>query len=155
LVGAVAPDFSNQIHDFNPGIAESGLFWTIPVPDDMVRVDLGAGTAEMHAEGIEVLDQYSFASALSGGPQEPATVSFDIWWHTPTAVEQLRDETLGFAATLLDVTSTIAFTARTANFEFVSDPPESGTSLFARIGFDANGVFLPPASAPGQATPTS
>jgi hypothetical protein len=26
----------DQIHDFNPGIAPSGLFWTVRLPDDSV-----------------------------------------------------------------------------------------------------------------------
>ena len=33
------------MHDFNPGIAASGLFWTVAVPDDSVDVHPGAGTA--------------------------------------------------------------------------------------------------------------
>lgn len=129
----------------------------MPLPDDAVHVDLAAGAAEMHVRSLDVIDGYSFSSLLSGGPSEPATVSFDVWWHTPTAVEHLRDETQGFAATLLDVTSEIAFTARTADFAFVSDSPNSGESIFARIGFEANGAFLPPAGTPvpDQATPTS
>lgn len=154
-MGAVAPDFSNQIHDFNPGIAVNGLFWTIPLPDDAVKVDLAAGAAEMHVRSLEVLDGYNVFSSITGGPSEPATVSFDVWWHTPTAVEQLRDETHGFAATLLDVTSEIAFTARTADFAFVSDPPDTSESIYARIGFEANGTFLPPAPVSDEATPAS
>ena len=154
-MGAVAPDFSNQIHDFEPGITDSGLFWTVPLPDDTVQVDLAAGTAEMHLRSLDVIDGYSFASLTSGGPSEPATVSFDVWWHTPTAVEHLRDETQGFAATLLEVTSEIAFTAQTADFAFASDAPGVSQTLYARIGFEANGVFLPPAEAPGAATPVS
>ena len=120
-----------------------------------MQVDLAAGTAEMHVEHVEVLDQYNFGSSISGGPSEPATVSFDVYWHTPVAVEQLRDETQGFAATLLDVTSTIAFTARTADFAYASDGPDTATSLFARIGYSANGVYLPPDDVPDIATPVS
>lgn len=97
----------------------------------------------MHVESMEVLDGYNFFNLVSGGPTAPATVSFDIWWHTPTAVEQLNDATATFVATLLDVTSTIAFTARTPDFAFVSDPPDTAQTLFARIGYEANGVFFP------------
>jgi hypothetical protein len=109
----------------------------------------------MHVRSLEVIDGYSFASLTSGGPSEPATVSFDIWWHTPTAVEHLRDETQGFAATLLDVTSEIAFTAQTAEFAFASDAPGASETLYGRIGFEANGVFLPPAGVPAEATPAT
>jgi hypothetical protein len=125
------------------------------LPDDAVHVDLAAGTAEMHVPSLDVIDGYNFFSLLSGGPSEPANVSFDVWWHTPTAVEHLRDETQGFAATLLDVTSEIAFTAQTADFAFASDAPGASQTLYGRIGFEANGLFLPPADATEVATPVS
>jgi hypothetical protein len=154
-VGAVAPDFSNQVHDFNPGIAPNGLFWTVLLPDDALSVDLAAGTAEMHVQSLEVLDGYNVISSIGGGPTEPATVSFDVWWHTPKAVEQLSDATNGFAATLLEVASAISFTARTADFAFVSDPPDTANSIFARIGYEANGSYFPgPSGTPVAATPT-
>lgn len=155
-MGAVAPDFSNQVHDFNPGIAPNGLFWTVPLPDDAVRVDLAAGTAEMHVERLDIVDGYNVFSSIGGGPTEPATVGFDVWWRTPTAVEQLTDATAGFAATLLDVTSTMAFTAKTSDFVFVSDPPDSANSIFARIGYEANGAFFPvTGGTPVAGTPTA
>ena len=125
------------------------------MPDAAVVVDLAAGTAEMHVERLEVIEGYNFFNWIAGGPTEPATVSFDIWWHTPTAVENLSDATQGFAATLLDVTSSIAFTARTADFAFVSDPPDTANSIFARIGYEANGIFFPGAGGtPVAGTPT-
>jgi hypothetical protein len=155
-VGAVAPDFSNQIHDFNPGIAPDGLFWTVALPDDAVDVDLDTGTAEMHVQSLDVLDGYNFGNLISGGPTAPATVSFDIWWHTPKAVEQISDATATFANTLLDVTSAISFTARTADFAFVSDPPDTSQTIYARIGYEANGVYFPAAAAtPVAGTPTA
>jgi hypothetical protein len=154
-VGSVDPEFKNQIHDYNPGIAPNGLFWTMPFPDDWAWVDLSSGTAEMHARTLDIPDAYNVINAISGGPSEPAKVSFDVWWHTPTATEQLRDETVGFAATLLEVTSALSFSAENADFAFVSDPPETSVSLYARVGYEANGVFLPPVGPLPAVTPTS
>jgi hypothetical protein len=107
----------------------------------------------MHALGLEIPDTYTFFNAAARGPQEMARVSFDVWWHTPTAVEHLHNEEQGFAATLLDVASSISFSAESETFAFVSDPPETSQALYARIGYEANGIFLPPAGAP--ATPAS
>ena len=45
------------------------------------------------------------------------------------------------------MTSSIAFTTRTADFAFVSDPPDTAESIFARIGYEANGVYFPGAGA--------
>jgi hypothetical protein len=107
----------------------------------------------MHALSLEIPDTYTFANAAARGPQEMARVSFDVWWHSPTAVEHIRNEEQGFAATLLDVASSISFSAESESFAFVSDPPDMSQALYARIGYEANGVFLPPEGV--AATPTA
>jgi hypothetical protein len=150
-VGSVDPEFNNQIHDFSPAIAPSGLFWTVPVPDDVVSVNLADGTAELHVQELAVLDSYTVPNALSGGPAEPATVSFDLYWSDPTGVESTVNAEQGYAGTFLDVTSALAWSGQTADFAFVSDPAASSSSLFGLIGYEANGVFV---SAAGMATPT-
>lgn len=152
-MGAVAPDFSNQVHDYNPGIAENGLFWTIPFPEESAWVDLAAGEAQMHALSMEIPDTYTFFNAFARGPQEMARVSFDVWWHSPKSTEHIRNEEQGFAATLLDVESAISFSAESDSFGFISDPPDRSQALYARIGYEANGAFLPPEG--GLATPTA
>jgi hypothetical protein len=152
-VGAVAPDFSNQIHDFNPGIAENGLFWTIPFAEDDAWIDLAAGKAEMHALSLPIPDAYTFFSSIAGGPTEPGTATVDIWWHSPSMTEQVRNEEQGFAATLLDVATAISFSVETAEFAFQGDPPKKSQALYARIGYSANGLYLPPEE--GMALPTA
>jgi hypothetical protein len=107
----------------------------------------------MHALSLPISDGYNVISSISGGPTEPATVSFDVWWHSPITTEHLRNDEQGFAATLLDVASAISFSAENANFAFVSDPPDTSQTLYARIGFEANGVFLPPAEVPATPVP--
>ena len=57
-MGAVAPDFSNQIHDYNPGIAENGLFWTIPFAEEGAWIDLAAGkTLEQITSGTHLVSE--------------------------------------------------------------------------------------------------
>jgi hypothetical protein len=65
----------------------------------------------------------------------------------------VRNEEQGFVATLLDVATAISFSVESENFAFISDPPEASQALYARIGFEANGAYLPPET--GMATPTS
>ncbi|MGH2617406.1 MAG: hypothetical protein ACRDJC_19405 [Thermomicrobiales bacterium] len=142
-MGSVDPEFKNQVHDFSPPIPASGLFWTVPVPDEAVSVDLGRGTAELHVRELAVQDVYNIPNALGGGPSEPATVTFDVYWFNPTAVENIVNTEQGFAGTFLDVTSALEFSAQTADFAYASDPATASTSLFGRIGYEANGVFLP------------
>ena len=38
--------WTNQIHDFNPGISPEGVFWTVPIKGG-VDVDFEDGTAEV------------------------------------------------------------------------------------------------------------
>jgi hypothetical protein len=142
-VGSVDPEFKNQVHDFNPGIEPNGLFWTVRIPDDAVQVDLAAGTAEMHVRDFELVDAYNVPNAIAGGPSEPATVTFDVYWSDPTAVLQLSDAAAQVAGTFLDVTAALEFSARTADFAYVSDAADTSRSDFARIGYEANGAFFP------------
>jgi hypothetical protein len=142
-VGSVDPEFNNQIHDLNPEIAANGLFWTVQVPDDAVQVDLAAGTAAMHVRDYELVDAYKVPNALTGGPTEPATVTFDVYWSDPTAMLQLADAAEQVAGTFLDVSGALEFSAKTADFAFVSDEAATSQSDFARIGYEANGAFFP------------
>jgi hypothetical protein len=142
-----------MVHDFAPPIAPSGLFWTVPVPDDALTVNLADGTAELHMRELELLDSYSIPNNIAGGPTEPATVGFELYWSNPTAVTSEVNTAQGYAGTFLDVTSALEWSGQTAEFVFVSDPASTSTSLFGLIGYEANGAFLP---SPGSlATPTS
>ncbi len=118
-------------------------------------MNLAAGTAELHVRELAVQDTYSIPNALGGGPSEPATVTFDVYWHSPTAAENQANAEQGFAGTFLDVTSALEWSARTADFAFVSDPADTTKSLFARIGYEANGAFFPAMGTPAAGTPTS
>ena len=52
-----------QVHDFNPGITQNGVFWTTVVSDSDVQVDLGAGRATLQVDDIAQKDP---ASAVRG-----------------------------------------------------------------------------------------
>jgi len=58
FTGAVG---TGQVHDFNPGIRESGLFWTQPVSEDALEVDLTDGTATL---GFDDLDEEDYHNLL-------------------------------------------------------------------------------------------
>ena len=149
-MGSVDPEFKNQVHDFAPPVPASGLVWTVLIPDDAVTVNLARGSAELHLRDLTVQDSYNIPNALSGGPAEPATVTFDVYWSDPTAVESLLNGEQDFAGTFLEVASALEWSAKTADFAYASDPASTSNSLFARIGYEVNGAYLPPVSA----TPT-
>jgi hypothetical protein len=42
-----------QLHDFNGGIQQSGLFWIVQVPDDALKIE--GLTAKLHVENASVI----------------------------------------------------------------------------------------------------
>jgi hypothetical protein len=133
---------ANQIHDFDPGIAESGLFWTIRVPDERVEVDLDDATASMSLGDAEVRDFFSIPNALMHGKSIPADVSFRMHWHGVKSRVHLHDPVNHFDANLIEDSATIQWRAREDDFMFVSDPEATSTTVFAAIGREHNGVFF-------------
>jgi len=132
-----------QIHDFNPGVAQSGLFWTTMVPASSVAVDLDAGTATLQVANLPQFDFIDFPNAvLRNGPRpRPGTVSFTVRWtaagdtfHVDNPDQQLRGD---FRA----ATAQMEWTARTPEFEFTSDELATSTSDSAQLGSESNGSF--------------
>jgi hypothetical protein len=151
-------NFSNQIHDFNPGFGpaisqvDSGngfgarVFWIAAIPDSDVTVNLAAGTAELHVHDLPEFDYNSFND--SDGPDwqhkqvdgyshgyYDATVSFDVVWHGPVTNQvNVKDATAGFAGTFSQDYATVTWSASStrpagnANFTFTSNPGDFATS---------------------------
>jgi len=142
------PVGSNQIHDFNPGIIDSGpakgLFWTIHIPTTDVHVDLGRATATMQVSNADVEDYHTLANALLDGPSDPASVSFVIRWQGVKARVQVEDFALGFAGRFIEDSATVAWSASvpSTGFRFRSDPAATSKTTFAEIGSEQNGVFF-------------
>jgi hypothetical protein len=135
---------SNQVHDFNPGIAPSGLFWTAFVPASAVDFDLDAGTARLHVTNLALKDFFTIGNALFGGGPTPvpATVSFDIHWSGVTSRSNVRSgEGKGFAGQFAHTGATIAWSASESGFSYTASA-SSQTVEFAQIGHERNGSFL-------------
>ena len=135
---------SGQIHDFNPGIRPSGLFWTQPVSADTLEVDLQRGTATLSQDDLDEEDYHNLHNALLDGPSDPASVSFEMRW---TAVEQepsmkVTDPVHRFTGKFRITTVEIAWSAKVGSFVFVSDPPSRTVNVRSVIGRERNGVFF-------------
>src|SRR5215467_2181765 len=138
------PVGSGQIHDFNPGIRPSGLFWTQPVSADTLDVDLHRGTATLSQDDLDEEDFHNLHNALVDGPRDPASVSFEMRW---TAVEQepsmkVTDPVHRFTGKFRITTVEIAWSAKVGSFVFVSDPPSRTVNVRSVIGRERNGVFF-------------
>jgi hypothetical protein len=71
---------TSQVHDFSPGIEESGLYWTTPIDRHSVHVNLGTGSASLHVADLKIEDYFNVRNANTNGPSVEARVSFDISW---------------------------------------------------------------------------
>jgi hypothetical protein len=135
-----------QVHDYNAGIAPSGLFWTLRVPDTAFMRD--EDTATLRLEDLSVVDSFQIFS----GVEVPATVSYDITW---TATGRLRRlfpgstdaaDPTAFAGRFRLATATGTFSGSSSTMpggtSFSFSGPASSEALWSEMGMERNGVFL-------------
>ncbi|SRR6266571_2395450 len=139
FTGAVG---TGQVHDFNPGIRESGLFWTIPVPERALMVDLPHGTATLSLNDLDQEDYHNLHNALLDGPSDPASVSFSMTWTAIADPMNVSDPVHRFAGRFMLSTVAIAWSATAPGFAFVSDPAATTHDVRSVIGRERNGVFF-------------
>jgi hypothetical protein len=133
-------DDPTQIDDINPGIAPSGLFWTMALPES-VDVNLGKGSAIMRGTGLVIPDFGNFTNSLLGGPSIPATVSFTVQWSGVAGLANVLNAD-GHRGEFVYNTAQMEWSAVVGDYEFVSAPMSTSTSSFAEIGHEQNGVFF-------------
>ena len=132
-----------QVHDFNPGITQTGVFWTTIVSDETVEVDLGAGTASIEVANIQQKDYFSFENAMlrNGDNPRQGRVSYRVEWtaiEPPTAVDNPGQMYRGEVAPAL---AKMAWSGRSGDFEFQSHPLDTSTTDAAQLGSCSNGSY--------------
>jgi hypothetical protein len=146
-------DPTQQSHDFEPGIAASGLFWTVPIPASAITVDAGVGRARLHAKNVPVSDYHDFFNAVFGGGPTPlpSHVNFDVRWSGDGDRQKIHDETYRFTGHYVASATTITFTAINDEGEviYASDPAgqynptlDHGGAGSPAVGHERNGVFF-------------
>jgi hypothetical protein len=138
-------DPKQQSHDFEPGIAESGLFWTRPVSSSTIRVLPDRGVARFHGR-VALHDYGNFFNAIRprpNPPPKPSHVTFDVRWLGGGDPKQIRDPTFGFAGEFIDSQATIEFTASNDGSDIVYRSIAKGQhTLYAGVGRERNGIFF-------------
>jgi hypothetical protein len=134
--------FQNQSHDYNPGIAPNGVFWTIEIPASLVELSLAEGRASFRAHDMAMPDYGDFANSLFPGTSVPARVSFDVRWHDVLERTTVRNAHEGFSGHFAVTKATMSWSSRQHGFEFSSDPADTSVSEYAIIGQERNGVFF-------------
>jgi hypothetical protein len=136
------PVGTNQIHDYSPPIAPSGLFWLATLPPAAARADVARGTATLRVRDLAVPDYHDVESSLKDGPTVPATVSFDVEWGPVIARAPRRDEAEVWGGEFVETESRIAWSARQEGFAYQSDPASTSTTVWGVVGRQRSGVYF-------------
>lgn len=139
-------NFDLQEHDFEPGIAVNGLFWTIPLGNGMLDADPTTGVGRFRGMSVKVNDYGSFFNAVAGGKSFPSRVDFDVLWAGGGGPATLDDKDFEVVGDYELGPATIAFTAFNEHGDVVytSDPDltKQTNPDPAGIGRQRNGVFF-------------
>jgi hypothetical protein len=134
---------NQQIHDFNPGITQTGLFWTSIVRHSNVRVDLNNGRATLEVSNLHMQDFFDLENAVIGGKGQPVpvVVSYRVEWTATGAATAFDNPDQQYRGQLSTAAAQMEWSARTPQFEFVSAPIETSTTDAALLGQESNGAF--------------
>jgi hypothetical protein len=114
---------------------------------DDIDVQLGADTAELKSEGVDVFDWTTVLNSLSngtllGGPAA-AAMSLDIQWSNITRqVPGVVDTTNDYQGDYLETEATIDVEVVNADGSFSFSGSGDASSGFAEIGHEQNGSFF-------------
>lgn len=133
---------AGQIHDYSPGITESGLFWTVAVPPEAVQFDSDLVGASYRQTDLDLVDAFNLVNALAGGPEVPGRVSFVVEWTATGPSAPMRNEAHGFTGEFREARATVTWSGRTSDSSYVSAPAATSNSIFGFIGRERNGMFF-------------
>ena len=140
--GQAAPE--NQIHDFHPPIAPSGLYWVVPVPKGGLIISPDGQTATLDMKNVAVVDQPKWPALDAVGM--PAIMSFRMMWRAmdekiiyDDPLKQFRVE--GFRAKA-QIEAQVKVPS--IGFSWKSDPLSKSHANFAIIGDEVNGRYYKP-----------
>lgn len=133
-----------QITDFNPGVRQNGLFWTVVTDDRNVTVDPIAGTATLSGRNLHMKDYHDFENSLlnNGESPTPSVVSFTVTWTATGVASSFTDPDHRYRGNLRPATAQMDWTARSDPFEYTSASLESSTTDLAWLGTESNGSYF-------------
>ena len=133
-----------QITDFNPGVRQNGLFWTLVTDDRDVTVDLTAGTATLRGRDVHMKDYHDFENSLlhNGEPPTPSVVSYTVTWNATGSASSFIDAQHQYRGDLRPATAQMDWTARSGEFDYTSAPLKTSTTDLAWLGTESNGSFF-------------
>jgi len=130
-----------QIHDFNPGIEPSGLFWTLPISPRDVTVSPGSGRAVMDVRDVEMEDYHDFVNAILDGPSLEGVVSFRVEWAASKNKRRFHNTAQQYDGRMVLNAATCSWIGETVDARYVSRP-RGQVTVVAEVGKVRNGVFF-------------
>lgn len=136
------PTFATQIHDYDPGITSSGLFWTVAFPDDSVDSNVEDAEASFKSSNLAIPDYGTIINGLFHiAPPAAGTVSFDIRWSGATNHGTYANAGQRFKMDFVQTGAHISWHGKTGSDTFHTTDDAQRVN-FAQIARSRSGVFF-------------
>jgi len=132
---------ANQIHDFHPPIAPSGLYWVVPVPANGLTVSHNGEAFTLEMKDVPVVDQPRWPALDSVAT--PARMTFKMVWKSTGEAVVYDDPArqFRFRGTRATCQLEAQVEVPSLGFSWKSDPLEKSRAEFAIVGEEANGRY--------------
>jgi hypothetical protein len=138
--GQAAP--ANQVHDFHPPIAPSGLYWVVAVPERSLDISADGNTCVLEMHDVPVIDQprWPALDAIA----TPGRMSFKMIWKASGPPVKFEDASKHFRFTGTRATCQMEAEVEVPSigFSWKSDPLGTSKSDFAILGEEVNGRYF-------------
>ena len=132
------------MHDFTGGIAQSGLVWTVPLPDEAVTITRRGRRLDVAVTDLPVVDTTSAAPV-----EVPATVSFAMTWRATGGMHRAGKggavpptDPLAYLGRLARASARGTVSGTSGTFTFRSNEKPQKT-IFGVLGTEQAGALLP------------
>ena len=131
------------MHDFTGGVAQSGLVWTVPLPDDAVVTSRRGRRLDVSVRDLPVIDSTGAPAA-----EVPAAVSFQMTWRATSATRPAGKgaavaptDPEAFLGRLARARARGTFSGTAGAFSFQSSAKPQRT-IFGVLGTEQSGALL-------------
>jgi len=132
------------VHDFTGGIAQSGLVWTVALPDEAVTITRRGRRLDVAVNDLPVID-----STGSPPADVPATVSFAMTWRATGGMQRAGKggavaptDPFAYLGRLARASARGTFSGTSGTFTFRSSTKPQKT-IFGVLGTEQAGALLP------------
>jgi hypothetical protein len=97
----------------------------------------------MDVRNLPSRDYHDLVNAITGGPFLPAVVSFRVEWAGAGDTRHYHDAEDSFDADVVLNSAQAWWHGETSEALYVADDISTSASLFAEVGHERNGVYVP------------